>query len=243
MLIDDLTIYRGKDYCITDEIIVRQPTLGEICDYGEQRFFSMIYNLTSVGADLKWQLNDIGVDYTCISDYNLFLSYISKIYKKNDTQIILKNLSLSDFELRKNLNTDELVLYDTKQNIIFDKFAYFLLMDILRKTYKLKRNDEIPANEFTKKILIEDAKQAYEEAKNKPYESYLHNLISAMVNSTGFKHDEITVFDMKIGAFMDSVKRIAKIKNAELLLQSGYSGYGISLKDINKNEINWFGEL
>ena len=48
---------------------------------------------------------------------------------------------------------------------------------------------------------------------------------------------------MKIYAFMDSVARIGKIKNAELLLQSGYSGFGIDLKKLNKEETNWLGEL
>ena len=49
---------------------------------------------------------------------------------------------------------------------------------------------------------------------------------------------------MKINAFMDSVKRASKIKNVDLLLQSGYSGFGINLKDIkDKNQLNWLGEL
>ena len=64
-----------------------------------------------------------------------------------------------------------------------------------------------------------------------------------MVNSSGFKYTHTDVWDLKINAFMDSVKRIGKIKNAELLLQSGYSGFGISLKDINKKELDWLGEL
>ena len=42
---------------------------------------------------------------------------------------------------------------------------------------------------------------------------------------------------------MDSVKRITKIKNANLLLQSGYSGFGINLKDVDKKQLNWLGEL
>ena len=48
---------------------------------------------------------------------------------------------------------------------------------------------------------------------------------------------------MKINAFMDSVKRIGKIKNADLLLQSGYSGFGVNLKDIEKKQLDWLGEL
>ena len=54
---------------------------------------------------------------------------------------------------------------------------------------------------------------------------------------TGYKAD------MKINAFMDSVKRITKIKNSDLLLQSGYSGFGINLKNLDKKQLDWLGEL
>ena len=71
----------------------------------------------------------------------------------------------------------------------------------------------------------------------------IKDLISAMVNSEGFKYNHSQVWDMKINAFMDSVKRISKIKNANLILQSGYSGFGVNLKEIDKKQINWMGEL
>ena len=64
-----------------------------------------------------------------------------------------------------------------------------------------------------------------------------------MVNSEGFKRNDVTVWDMNIFAFMDSVKRISKINSAKLLLQSGYSGYGIDLKKIKKEELDFMGEL
>ena len=48
---------------------------------------------------------------------------------------------------------------------------------------------------------------------------------------------------MKINAFMDSVKRIGEIKNADLLLQSGYSGFGVNLKEIDNKQLDWLGEL
>lgn len=62
-----------------------------------------------------------------------------------------------------------------------------------------------------------------------------------MINSEGFKYNHEQVWNMKINAFMDSVKRIGKIKNAQLLLQSGYSGFGISFDDIDKKQIDWLG--
>ena len=64
-----------------------------------------------------------------------------------------------------------------------------------------------------------------------------------MVNSDGFKRDDQTVWYMNIYAFTDSVKRIDKIRNSNLLLQSGYSGFGIDLKKIKKEELNYMGEL
>ena len=243
MYINDLDIYRGKDILISDEIVIRQPTVGEICDYGDGNFYNMIGMLTSVGADLKWQLHEVGIDYTQITDYELFYSLIYNRYDKSKTSIIFGDINFMDFELRKNIETDEIVLYDPHSNLVFDRYSYSKSIDVIRKTYGFKRNDEIPANEATRLILIEDAKIAYEENKDKPYKSQMLNLISSMVNSDGFKHDEVSVFNMKIGAFMDSVKRISKIKSAELLLQSGYSGYGISFKDIDKKQLDWLGEL
>ena len=89
----------------------------------------------------------------------------------------------------------------------------------------------------------EQNKTNHKENKNKPVKSWLQPLVSTMVNSEGFKRDDITVFDMKISAFMDSVARVSKIKNAELLLQSGYSGFGVDLKKIDRETLNYMGEL
>ena len=63
--VDELDIYRGGDIEITPKIIVTQPTLGQIADFGEKRYFNAVYTLTAVGADLKWQLWDLEqIDYT-----------------------------------------------------------------------------------------------------------------------------------------------------------------------------------
>ena len=76
--IDELKLYRGNDIKISDKIVIRQPTLEQICDYGEKEYWFMIYTLTSVGADMKFQLFDIGVDYTKIDDFSLFSNFLCK---------------------------------------------------------------------------------------------------------------------------------------------------------------------
>ena len=88
--VDDLKIYRGSDIRITDKIIVAQPTIDQIIEFGEKRYFSTVHTLTGVGADFKWQLWDyFDIDYTKIDDFELFkkmicplLSSKRKIYEE-----------------------------------------------------------------------------------------------------------------------------------------------------------------
>mgnify|MGYP003413624107 CR=1 FL=1 len=37
--VDDLKIYRGSDIRITDKIIVTQPTIDQIIEFGEKKYF------------------------------------------------------------------------------------------------------------------------------------------------------------------------------------------------------------
>lgn len=78
--IDELKIYKGSDIRITDKIIVTQPTIDQIIEFGEKRYFSTVHTLTGVGADFKWQLWDyFGIDYTTIDDFELFKKMICSI--------------------------------------------------------------------------------------------------------------------------------------------------------------------
>ena len=75
---DELKIYRGSDIYITDKIIVTQPTIGQIEEFEEQKYFSGVCTLTSVGVDMIYQLTELGIDFTKISDYELFKSFVAK---------------------------------------------------------------------------------------------------------------------------------------------------------------------
>lgn len=241
ILDDELSVYRGKDISVAEGIVIHQPTLDEICIYGEQEYFSIVHTFTATPADMKWQLDDLGIDYTTISDFELFYGLIYKGLDSESTRIIFGDLDWRNFKLIVKENSCE--LYDEERNLYVDENTYNKIADILRKIHGRKKNDELPGNESTKRILIEDAREEYLRNKNKEFHSQLKNLISAMINSEGFKYNHSEVWNMKINAFMDSVQRITKIKNADLLFQSGYSGFGINLKDIDNKKLDWLGEL
>lgn len=272
--IDDLKIYRGSDIPITDKIIVTQPTIDQIIDFGEKRYFQTVYTLTGVGADFKWQLWDyFNIDYTTIEDFDLFkkmihqsLSSKKKIYEElknnpeqyeeyinkmtdedwddllfNPLSLILKDIDFADFEEYESDKNHETILYDKEHDITIDRFVYTRMIDAVRKIHGLKRNNEIPANERTKMDLIEDARDDAMAASRKEYKSVLKPLISALAVKTGQLGSD-SIWNTKINMFFDSIKRINKIQDAELLLQGAYSGFA-SLKGINKDRLDWAGEI
>ena len=245
MVNDELKIYRGEDFVVSDHIVIHQPTLSEICDYGERNYYNMIYQLTSTPQSMKSQLWDIGIDYTEITPYQLFYNFLYKIYPQEQTSIIFGDLDLTNFQVmqRKDDKSIALCQYIDNDLVIIDEFTYNMIVDYLRAVHNIEKDERMPANESTKMILIDDDRDAIEINQRKEYHSQLKNLISSMINCEGFKYNHSQVWDMKINAFMDSVKRVSKIKNANLLLQSGYSGFGINLKDVDKKQLNWLGEL
>lgn len=102
--IDELKIYRGLDIPITNKIIVTQPTLDQIIQFGEKKYFQTVQCLTGVGADFKWQLWDYyNTDYTTIDDFELFKKIIwgSVSSKKHIYKELTENRDKYAEELKK----------------------------------------------------------------------------------------------------------------------------------------------
>lgn len=219
--------------------------MGEIADYGEGNYYSMVYQMTATPQSMKYQLFKIDIDYTEITPYQLFYNFIYKIYSSEYTSILFGDLDFTKFEIKFNYENETIYLEQMINNekVVIDEYTYTLITDYLRKVHYIEKDERVPMNEYTKRILIEDAEEEYYKNQQKEFRSQLTNLVSSMVNSPGFKYDHASVWDMKINAFMDSVKRISKIQSSQLLLQSGYSGFGINLKEIDKKQIDWLGDL
>ena len=149
-------------------------------------------------------------------------------------------MDFTSYEITKRTDNNEIVLYNAAYDSIIDRSVYEIISTHLRKVHHMKKNVERAMNETTKTVLLEEAKEQLEQNKSKDSHSSLLPLISTMTNMEGFKYNWSTVWDMKINAFMDAVNRVLHIKNVDLLLASGYSGFGIDLKKINKKELDYF---
>ena len=119
---DELKIYRGEDFVVSKYIKIHQPTLGEICDYGEKNYYDMVRNFVTTPQSLKSQLWDMDIDYTEITPYQLFYNMLYKIYPQEKSSIIFGDLDFQKFQLMVRKDDNSILLYQriNNEDVILD---------------------------------------------------------------------------------------------------------------------------
>lgn len=231
---DKLKLLRGEDIFICDGIIIHQPSLGEIAEFGEQKFFSTFYSLCAVPSDMKSALWDAGIDYTKISDWSLFIM-LSRGFDSEATKLVFGDVDFSKMEMMKREDTGEMVLADYHMVITEDMYMSFIpyLRDMIG--YVMKR--EIAVNSITKKILIEEDR-VKRNTNQKEYESTLLSILISLVNTEEFAYKYSEAFDLTIYQLMKSYYQIQNKKSACALYQGSMSGF-VDTSKINKSSFSW----
>ena len=236
---DSLFLYFGDDYVINEQIQMHQPTIGEIVDYGEGQYFSMIHSLTAIPSDMKSQLCDIGIDWNQIEDFNLFM-ILSRTLTPEQTGIIFGDLDFSKMRPYPHPQNGEPILADKEAGIIVDKLIYMRIMSFLRKLHNITPKPEKAKGKRAKEAMIEEDRRNREYNKDKPFRSYLLPLISAVKVKQGYTKDYVR--NMGLYEFFDDVARMQVIDSANHLLNGAYCGMA-DLSKVDKKEFNWLREL
>lgn len=243
MEMNDGLLLFGKPYHVTSNVVVNNPTIEEIFDFGEQRYFSTISTLLSNAWDLRLFFHEQGRDYVEISDFEVFVP-LSQGLPIEDTRLILGNeLDLSELIPVEDPSTGQLALVNEDGETIFDEQVYLRMADFIRKCHHMKRVFRIPGNEATRIAYMEEAKrkqQLDKRRKQKQDPSILAPLVSALCNKEGFKYNYNSVGRLSIYAFMDAVYRLQIIDQYQYLMGGLYSGM-ISLKEDakTKKQLDW----
>ena len=90
-----------------------------------------------------------------------------------------------------------------------------------------------------KKLVIERDRNRMKVQANKPYESQLVNLISAMLVYPGFKYSKDQLKECGIYEFMDAVKRSQIYTSTIALTQGAYSGF-MDTKILSRNHLTGY---
>ena len=237
--IDDLQLYFGDDYVINDHIIIKQPSIGDIIKYGEASYFSTVHTLTAIPSDLKSQLWDMGLDWTEVDDFELFMMLVQTL-TLDRTSLLFGDLDFSKLKPYPNTVNGDIVLADKETGIIIDKMIYLRIISYLRKLHNITPKVEKAANAMTKKVLIEEDRMKIRLNQEKPFKSYLLPLISSVKVRQGYTKDYVR--NMGLYEFFDDIARMQIINNADHLLSAAYAGT-IDMKKISKSELNWMKEL
>lgn len=157
-------LYKSEIQLI-DGISIQIPTVGEVLE-DEEAYFNQVSLLTSMPIDLMVPLDEMGVDFAEISEYDLFLRMFFSI-KEQDTHLIFGDLDISKFEVGRRIIDNSLVLYNPEKDITIDKKIASGISEALRKIHHLKKNRRKPGNKEARDYMLERAKTKAMRNKNK----------------------------------------------------------------------------
>ena len=221
---------------INDRIYIRIPSVGEVMS-DEEGYYALVQILTAMPIDLMCQLDDYGIDFTTIDDYELFLLLFPGICSQN-TNMIFGDLDLKQFKLATNEKNGTIVLYNSKDDIVIDRAIHDKIADILRTIHHLEKDTRKPGNKEAQKYMIDRAKKKLKRERDKVRSSQLEPLIISMVNTEQYKYNFATTRDLSIYQFNESVRQIINKVDYDNRMHGVYAGT-VSIKDLSQDDLNW----
>lgn len=242
---DILKMYFGEDYWVTDNIYIKQPTIGDILEYGEQRFFSMVAYLCANPTSMRLALWNQGINWNKVDDFELFVSLVRGL-EQNETEILFGDLDFTQFETILDENENIVLVYVPDNNIYINKEIGMRIVEYLRILFDIHPKVEKARNKATAEAIIYEEEinlkiRQRKEAQNPTTweKSILFPLISAALNHPGFKYRKAELKEVGIFEFMDSIKRLQIYEGVTSLMTGMYMGM-IDTKKIDMNkELNW----
>lgn len=221
---------------INDFITIKIPTVGQVLE-DEDGYNDLVSMLTSMPIDMMVFLDDFGIDFSKINDYELFI-YLFGIIKSYDTKLIFGDLDLSPFEFAIDMDTNKPVMLDPNTGRKFDRAVQYNIAETLRKIHHLEKNNRKPGNEEARKYMIERARKKIQRNRKRKRNSELESLIVAMVNTEQYKYDFEGTLELSIYQFNECVRQVIHKTDYTNKMFGIYSGT-INPKNISQDDLNW----
>lgn len=245
---DKLKMYFGEDYTING-ITISIPTIGDILNIGESKFYQAISPFLSNSTSIRVLLYDVfKKDWNKTKDIEVFYILYQLLEDKEPLKLLFKDFSFDGFELiqaRKNIDDPEynhLALFNKNKNTIIYDDEYMEIAEYIREIMNIHPKVEKAKGKTTKHWILQEDRIKTQQEKGKRNESTLFPLISSCVNHPGFKYKLEELKQVNICQFMDSVNRIQKYEQGVAAMSGIYSGF-VSAKDIPQDLINFMGDL
>lgn len=215
---------------------IKIPTVGEILE-DEFTYYSIVSSLTASPFQYMVQLDDMGIDFTTITDYELF-KILFLIYAKSDLSLLFGDLDLSDCEIYRGKNQEEF-LYSPGNDIEINEKVYDDIVNIIRTINLFEKVKYKPGNESARKYLLEKERKKQKRNSKKTYEPYLEKLVVALVNSSEFPYNYDSCMDLSIYRFNQSFKQIQHKIAFDNTMIGVYAGTVDTSKLSNTDALSW----
>ena len=223
-------------YDINPFIRIQIPRVGDVLDH-EDEYYGAVSILTAMPVDMMVQLDDIGVDFSTINEWELFLLLFSSL-RAMDTSLIFGELDLSKFRPAVDTKTSEVILVDQDSGAKIDRLIYDQIGAVLRKIHNLKRNTRKPANDEARKFMMQRARLKLKRSRKRASSSQLEELIVAMVNSEQYHYGFEGTRGLTIYQFNESVRQVIKKTEYNNRMYGVYAGT-VNPKELSQDDLNW----
>ena len=253
---DRLQMYFGEPYHINiedtrGEITIYSPTIGELIEIGEKRFYQTLNVFCTNTTANRLMLWEAGLDWNELSDFELFTLLIQTV-DPDVCRIFFKDLDLRKFErMGKQIgeeNKQVLILYDAEDDIEINEQVYYHVSQYMRSMFNIFPEEKFTNSPHLKQWFIDADKRekANEEFKRKKngysYSSMLQSQVSAYINHPGTKYKLHELKEVNICEFFDSLQRLQIYESATALMKGMYSGF-VDGKKIKPEEYNFMREI
>lgn len=245
-------------YEVNDNITINIPKVGDIWDSDskyeryEKYYLSMVSLFTQTPTDMMIELDDMGLDWTEVDEYSLFIILMSSFLSDiNNPDFPVKwnslflNLDYKDIVLKADDAENNFVFINSNGDVIFNKQIYNYISDLLCAVLLTTKNREyakVPEID-TRKYILERArlkrKRRLERLNNKretTSSSALDGVILFLVNNNAFKYNFETVKELSIYDLYASFKQINKNQEIDGLM-TGYWYGNVDLSKISDSKL------
>lgn len=241
MTFDELPhIVCGDDFTTSNGIVVHNPTVTEIKEYGQFNYLGLVQYVTMRAYDNAVELWDNGIFYQDVPDFAMFINNM-KVLPVEITHILFGNLDFTQFEVGMSEQNGEMIFHN--QELIIDEVIYREIMEFVRGIHYMDEKVEFDVgNKKSARFLIERMRRKQKRNAGKKPQPFLSNLISSMVCRADFPYDYSTIMDLHISQIYNGFYRTNKSDTAKYLTQAIYAGT-VSKKDIATSLLTWYGDL
>ena len=240
-------LFSGKDLFLDKNVIVKHPSIENILSItNDETSFDIYWNMVNTLMCDPYthmvMLDDLGIDFTKISDIEFFSTMIHGISKDATDLIFDGTIDLSKFMLDK--REDETILYDTGSDIIIDAEILKKISRCLCIIHGIKKERFTPAGRMAKQMMIlaDRDEKKIKTNQDKKSSSFL-SIISSAINCPGYKYNREQTLGLNMYFFIDCIERI-KLNYAVDGLTIGWYTGSLDPKKFNPDErLNRMGDL